>query len=165
MKTRTLIASLVLFLAALSARAETVHQRLEGSAAHKGDGGKAVTAGVMETKTFAGTEAARVTAAMNQWGYVTYWMGLTTPPGAAIIRITVFNTGEPSAVYAVYISGGSKDPVGRITIPADAPKDAPVQIDIPVNLAKEWSGITIKKFSPDNLPGPWIQSVSVVLPK
>lgn len=165
MKTRPLIASLFLLLVGLSVRAENVHQRLEGSAAHKGDGGRAVAAGVMEAKVVAGAEAARVTAAMNQWGYVTYWMGLSTPPGAATIRITVFNTGEPSAVYAVYIAGGGKDPVGRITVPADAPKDAPVQIDIPVNQAKEWSGITIKKFSPDNLPSPWIQSVSVVLPK
>lgn len=163
MKKHILFAS-ALLLACSFARAETIHQRVDGSAAHKGDGGKAVAAGVVETKTFANVEAARVTAAMNQWGYVTYWMGLTTPPGAATVRVTIFNTGEPTATYGVYISGGSKDPVGKLTLPAGAPKDAPVNIDIPVNLDKEWSGITIKKFSSDSLPGPWIQSVSVVLP-
>lgn len=163
MKKHLLFAS-ALFLACSFARAETVYQRVDGAAAHKGDGGNAATAGVVETKTFGNVEAARVTAAMNQWGYVTYWMGLTTPPGAATVRVTVFNTGEPTATYAVYIAGGGKDPVGRIIIPAGAPKDAPVNIDIPVALDKEWSGITVKKFTPDSLPGPWIQSVSVVLP-
>lgn len=153
-----------LLLACSLAWAETVHQSREGSSANKGDGSKAVASGVMETKTVAGVEMARVTAAMNQWGYVTYWMGLTTPPGAAVVRITVLNTGEPTASYGVYIVGGSKDPVGKITIPSDAAKDAPLNIDIPVNLPKEWSGITIKKFSADNLASPWIQSVSVVLP-
>lgn len=164
MKKRILSASAFLLACSL-AWAETVHQQLDGSAAHKGDGSKAVASGVMETKTTASTtEVARVTANMNQWGYVTYWMGLPTPPGASVVRITVFNTGEPTATYGVYIVGGSKDPVGKLTIPADAPKDAPVNIDVPVSLPKEWSGITIKKFSADSLPSPWIKSVSVVLP-
>ncbi len=163
MKKQILFVSAFL-LASSFALAETAYQHLDGSAANKGDGHKAVADGSMETKTFANTEVARVTGSMSQWGYVSYWMGLATPPGPAVVRVTVFNTGEPTATYGVYIVGGGKDPVGKLTIPADAAKNAPVNIDIPVNLPKEWSGITIKKFTPDKLPSPWIQSVSVVLP-
>ncbi len=153
-----------LILAGSLATAETVHQRLDGAAALKGDGGKAIDAGIMEAKTFGTEQAARVTASMNQWGYVTYWMGLTTPPGPAVVRVTAYNTGEATATYGIYIAGGSKDPIGRLSIPADAPKNALVNIDLPVNLTKEWSGITVKKFTADPLPGLWIQSVSVILP-
>ncbi len=164
MTSRSLLVSAVLLLTCALTRAETVHQSLDGSAAHLGEGGKALAAGVLETRTIAHTEVARIGAAMNQWGFVTYWMGRPTPPGRAVIRVTVFNTGEKVALYSVYIAGAANTPLGNLTIPADAPKNRPVNIDIPVDQEKEWSGVILKKFSPDPLPGPWIQAVSVVLP-
>lgn len=162
MKKPLLLCVLVL-ASALCLQAETVHQTSPGSAAYKGDGSNAVKSGAMESKTVKDTALARITGSMSQWGFVTYWMGLRTPPGAATVRIRIFNTGEPVAGYAVYISGGSKDSVGKLDIPAGSPADSFVDVDIPVSLEKEWSGIVIKKTTQDKLPGPWIESVSVLL--
>ena len=164
MKKQIILVASAFLLAGSLSWADTVHQRVSGSSAHKGDGSKAVVSGVMETKIAAKAEVARVTAAMNQWGYVNYWMGLKTPPGAAIIRVCVYNTGEPAADYAIYIAGASKDPIGKLVIPRDAPLNSLVDVDVSVDLPQEWSGIILKKFSADTLPSPWIESVSVILP-
>jgi hypothetical protein len=160
---KTLLFSALILACALCVQAETVHQTAPGSAAYKGDGSNAVKSGAMETKTVKDTSLARVSGSMSQWGFVTYWMGLRTPPGSSVIRVRVFNTGETTASYAVYISGGSKDAVGKLTVPAGTPADSFVDINIPVSLDKEWSGIVLKKTTSDALPGPWIESVSVVL--
>jgi hypothetical protein len=147
----------------LCVQAQTIHQTAPGAAAYKGDGSNAVKSGLMEAKTIKDTALARVTSTMSQWGFVTYWMGMRTPPGDSTIRVRVLNTGEPTATYALYISGGSKDSLGKLTIPAATPADTFVDIDIPVSLDKEWSGIVLKKTTSDAHPGPWIESVSVVL--
>ena len=160
---KTLLVSALFFASAFCLQAETVHQTSPGAAAYKGDGSNAVKSGLMETKTIKDVAVARVTGSLSQWGFVTYWMGLRTPPGASVVRVRVFNTGEPAAGYAVYISGGSKDSLGKLDIPAGSPANSFVNIDIPVSLEKEWSGIVIKKTTKDQLPGPWIESVSVVL--
>ncbi|MFA6962959.1 MAG: hypothetical protein WC205_19555 [Opitutaceae bacterium] len=160
---KTLLVSALLFVSGLCIQAETVHQTAPGSAAYKGDGSNAVKSGLMETKTIKDISLARVAGSMNQWGYVTYWMGLRTPPGASVIRVRVFNTGEPTAGYAVYISGGSKESLGMLDIPAGSPANSFINIDVPVSLEKEWSGIIIKKATKDQLPGPWIESISVLL--
>lgn len=160
---KTLLISALLFVSGLCLQAETVHQTSPGSAAYKGDGSNAVKSGLMETKTIKDAPVARVTGSLSQWGFVTYWMGLRTPPGASVIRVRVFNTGEPTSGYAVYISGGSKDSLGKLDIPAGSPANSFVNIDIPVSLEKEWSGIVIKKTTKDELSGPWIESVSVLL--
>ncbi len=160
---KTLLASALLFALCLPVSAETVHQTLKGTAAHKGDGSGAVESGLMETKVVDNAKVARVQGSMNQWGYVTYWKGQRTPPGAATVRIRVYNTGEPVAGYAVYVSGGPNEPYGKVSIPADAPANSFVDINIPVALAKESSGIILKKTTKDDLPGPWIDSVSVIL--
>ncbi len=158
-----LLATCLLLASALLVQAETVHQTALGSAAYKGDGGNAVKGGLMETKTVKDVPVARVTPSMKQWGFVTYWMGLRTPAGDSTIRIRVLNTEETTADYAVYLSGGPNEPFGRLTIPAGTPADEFVDIDIPVSSDKEWSGIVLKKTTTESLPGPWIESVSVLL--
>lgn len=160
---KTLLASALLLALCLPISAETMHQTLKGTAAYKGDGSDAVESGLMETKVVDNAKVARVKGSMNQWGYVTYWMGQRTPPGTATVRIRVYNTDEPLAGYAVYVSGGPNEPYGKVAIPADAPANGFVDINIPVALAKEWSGIVLKKITKDELPGPWIESVSVIL--
>lgn len=143
--------------------AETVHQTAPASAAYKGDGSNAVKSGLMETKTIKDTALARVTGSMSQWGFVTYWMGLRTPPGTSIVRVRLFNSGETAASYGLYISGGPNESFGKLDILSGTPANSFVDIDIPVSLDKEWSGIVLKKTTSDNHPGPWIESVSVIL--
>lgn len=160
---KALSATALLLALCLPVSAETVHQTLRGTAAYKGDGSDAVESGLMETKVVDNAKVARIKGTMNQWGYVTYWMGQRTPPGAAIVRIRIYNTGEPVAGYSLYLSGGSNDAYGKLAIPEGAAANGFVDINIPVALAKEWSGIVLKKTTKDDLPGPWIESVSVIL--
>ncbi len=160
---KTLLASALVLSLCLPATAETVHQTLRGTAAYKGDGSDAVESGLMETKVVDNAKVARIKGSMNQWGYVTYWIGQRTPPGTATVRIRVYNTGEPVAGYSLYLSGGPNDAYGKVAIPDGAAANSFVDINIPVALAKEWSGIVLKKITKDELPGPWIESVSVIL--
>ena len=141
--------------------AETLHQKREGE-----DGTDKKYLEVKEMKDASGGRIARVKGSMNQWGYVSYWMGIATPEGPSIIRIRVYNDGEPSAAYGVYKHGpDGQELLQKLTIPADAKKDAFVDIDIPVKNAKsEWGGVTLKKFEKNDKPGPWIDTVSVLLP-
>ena len=39
-----------------------------------------------------------------------------------------------------------------------------VTVDVPVDSNQEWSGLTIKKADNSNLPSPWFDTISIVLP-
>ncbi|HSI84413.1 MAG: hypothetical protein ACAI35_12985 [Candidatus Methylacidiphilales bacterium] len=160
MKKRISLVLALSFALAGVALAEKVHQKSEGEAAYAGDGGSALATKKIETKKVDGAEVARVTGATTQWGFVKYWLGIPTPAGHAVIRVRVLKTDEPTAKYALYI--GDKGPLA-LTIPADAKNGDLVDIDIAVDIEKEWSGITLKKVSPDTLPGPWIDSFTVLV--
>ncbi len=160
---KTLLVSSLFLASCLFASAATVHQTATGSSAYKGDGSSALESGLMESKVVENAKVARIKGDMSQWGYVTYWMGRRTPAGTATVRIRIYNTAEPVAGYALYLSGGPNDAYGQLTVPAGTAPDTFVDVDIPVALAKEWSGIVIKKTTKDALPGPWIESVTVLL--
>jgi hypothetical protein len=140
-----------------------VHQSAAGPQAYVG-GDNAVTKGKAEVNTFGSSTCARVKSDMSQWGYVTYWMGIPTPSGNSIIRVRLYNDGEPSAKYAAYITadGGHKG-VGSIVIPEGTPVGEFVDVDLDVYSDSEWSGIVLKKMTKDAEPSPWIESISVIL--
>jgi hypothetical protein len=152
-----------------AAFAETVHQTVNADKLFTGDGGSAVAKGVMETKKVPGAEAgevARVKGNMVQWGFVTAWFGVPTPAGKSVIRIRVYKeAGQKVAKYMLYIAGQSgKSGFGELKIPDDAKDNTFVNIDIPINVNKEWNGLTIKKADKSDLPSLWIDTVSIVLP-
>ncbi|HCE43153.1 MAG TPA: hypothetical protein DET40_06375 [Lentisphaeria bacterium] len=161
--------SLAIFAAVASftmtAYAETVHQTLQGEAACLDAGKSAVEGKVVEVKAVAGTEkAARITGGLAQWGFVSYWFGIPTPAGKSIIRFKIFVEGE-TAAFTVYLHTSSEQvALEQIKIPADAKKNTFVNVDIPVDSKSEWSGIAVKKTEKSDKPGPWISSVSVVIP-
>ncbi|WP_194500020.1 hypothetical protein [Cerasicoccus arenae] len=140
------------------------YQKAEAESAYKGDGGSAKQDGQLEVKSVGDATVARVKDSMAQWGYVTYWMGLPTPAGESKIRFRVLKTEEPTARYIIYVkSAEGQQMLGDLVVPADAANDSFVDVDMPVNFSSEWSGIIVKKASGDNLPSPWIDSVSVLL--
>lgn len=150
-------------LAPFFARAQA-YQTAEAESAYKGDGSAAKQDGQLEIKTLDGATIARVKNSMTQWGYVTYWMGLPTPAGSSKIRFRVYKTDEPIARYLIYVkSTEGQQMVGELTLPADAENDSFVTVDIPVDSTTEWSGIVVKKASADELPSPWIDTVSVLV--
>ncbi len=163
------VAALALSFAGV-AMAETVHQTVYGSKLHTGDGGNAVAKGQMEAKKVDGAasgDVARVKASMNQWGYVTAWFGLPVPQGKSIVRIRLYNeAGQKCAKYMLYIAGQSGNTgFGELKIPADTKENTFVSIDVPISVNKEWNGLTIKKVDKSDLPSPWIDTVSIVLPE
>lgn len=122
----------------------------------------------MEVKEIKGAEdgkVGRVKGSMNQWGFISYWMGIPTPDGKSKIRIRVYNDGQPTATYAVYINVDGQKFIKKIEIPAGAKKNAFVNIDIPIEADAEWSGIFLKKFEKNDKPSPWIDSISVIVPE
>ena len=80
------------------------------------------------------------------------------------MRLNIYKTEDPAAAYALYLSGpnGQKGPI-RFEIPADAKADSFVDVDVPVNMDDEWSGIILKKIDNTDAPGPWIDTISVVV--
>ncbi|MDF3129495.1 hypothetical protein P0Y35_09845 [Kiritimatiellaeota bacterium B1221] len=150
---------------AVPAFSEQVHQSASGDAAYTGSGKAALDVDQVEVKTVENKKVARITPGMSQWGFVTYWMGIPTPSGESIIRLKIWNSGEPAATYAVYFSSkGGQEGLGKITIPENSKANSFVNIDFPVNSEREWSGIVLKKADKQELPGPWIESVQVILP-
>lgn len=164
-------AMVIAFAGFTTAQAEMVHQTVPGAKLHTGDGGNAVAKGQMETKKVAGAEGeagevARIKATMNQWGYVTAWFGLPAPQGKSVIRIRFYNeAGQKAAKYMLYIAGqAGKTGFGELKVPADAKENEFVTIDITVNASQEWNGLTIKKVDKTDLPSPWIDTISIVMP-
>lgn len=151
------------------ALAESVHQSMPGTKLYTGDGGNAVAKGQMETKKVEGAEngeVARVKGKMTQWGFVTCWFGIPAPEGKVIVRVRVYNeAGVKTAKYMLYTNGkAGQSGVGELKLPADAKENTFVNVDVPVNSKDEWSGLVIKKAEKNDLPSPWIDSVSVVIP-
>ncbi|HPO90802.1 MAG TPA: hypothetical protein P5105_03590 [Victivallales bacterium] len=122
----------------------------------------------MEIKEVKGAEegkVARVKGSMNQWGFVSYWLGIPTPDGKSTIRLRVFHDGNSPAIFAVYINLEGQKFIKKIEIPEDAENNTFVNIDIPVETDAEWSGIFLKKFEKSDKPSPWIDSITVLLPE
>lgn len=151
-----------------TAVAETVHQTVPSAKIYTGSGDNAIDKGVMEVKKVDGAtndQVARIKGNMNQWGYVNCWFGVPAPAGKSIVRIRVFNDGQKTAKYLLYIrTSGGQHMIGPLAIPADAKENTFVDVDVPVNASDEWSGLVIKKADKSDLPSPWIDTVSVVLP-
>lgn len=148
-------------LLASVAGAEQVHQKAAGE---KAAGDKKL----IEIKEIKGAESgklARVKGEMNQWGYVSYWMGIPAPAGKSVIRLRIYVDKEPTAAFGVYThSAEGQELVRKLELPADAKPDTFITVDIPVDAKTEWGGVTLKKFEKSDKPGPWIDQVSVVLP-
>ena len=158
---KLIVIALALSLAIFANAEEEVHQKIQGETPTK-------EKKHMEVKEVKGAEdgkVGRVKGSMNQWGFVSYWMGIPTPDGKSKIRIRVYNDGTPTASYAVYISVDGQKFIKKIEIPADAKKNAFINIDIPVEADAEWSGIFLKKFEKNDKPSPWIDSISVLVPE
>ncbi|WP_269542619.1 hypothetical protein [Cerasicoccus fimbriatus] len=160
---KNVVLTVISLLASLSIATANVHQSASGSQAYSGSN-NAVTAEKMETESFDGNTCARVTASMPRWGYVTYWMGIPTPAGTSIIKFRLYNSGEETTTYSVYLdSNGKHEPLGELTIPADTPANSFVDVELSVYSDTKWSGITLKRTGESNGPSPWIQKVSVIL--
>ncbi len=140
---------------------DTVHQKLPAERAQ-------VKKDKVEFKKIEGSnspQVMRMTPDMGQWDMATYWMGLSTPEGKSIIRLRVYNDGGETATFALYRN--SKEGhvlIKKIEIPADAPKDAFINLDFPVESNTEWNGIIVKKFVKTAAPSIWIDEVSVLIP-
>jgi len=149
-----------------TAPAETVHQKAPGESALKGDGKLAKD--VLETKAVEGADSGKVVRAkgsLGQWDYVAYWFGIKVPAGDSVLRFRVYNDGDATASYAIYMRDeNGQNMIGKLEIPADAAKDSFVNIDIPVSATEEWSGVIVKKAEKTDKPSPWIDTISAVLP-
>jgi hypothetical protein len=153
-------------LFALSAFAETVHQKADGDSALKGDGQAAKD--VLEVKPLTEADSGkivRIKGTVGQWDYVAYWFGIQVPAGESTIRFRVYNDGADTASYIVYIqTPNGQDLLGKLEIPAAAQKNAFVNVDLPVKSSEDWSGVLVKKADKTDKPSPWIDTVSAVLP-
>jgi hypothetical protein len=168
---KTLIVTVALLGFGMLALAETVHQSLPADKLYTGDGGNAVEKGQVEAKKVVGAESAggqiaRVKGSMGQWGFVVGWFGVPTPAGKSIVRVRLYN--EPGGKVAKYFLYTRNDKgsngIGELKIPANTPEDTFVNVDVPVNASAEWSGLVIKKAEKNDLPSPWIDTISIVLP-
>lgn len=155
-----------LLLPAFGVFAETVHQRADGDAALKGDGKSAKE--VLETKTDADASSgkiSRVKGTLGQWDYVAYWFGVKVPAGESVLRFHIYNDGSDTASYMIYVKDANgQNMLGKLEIPADAKKDAFINVDLPVKASEDWSGVVVKKADKTDKPSPWIDTVSAVLP-
>ncbi|HBC88492.1 MAG TPA: hypothetical protein DCZ94_16205 [Lentisphaeria bacterium] len=167
MKMRSLAIIAAVFSFTMAAYSESVHQTLPGEAALLNAGKSAVEGKVVEVKTVAGAKnekLARITGTLSQWGFVSYWFGIPTPAGKSVIRFRIYVEGE-TAAFTVYLHTSSEQvALDPIKIPSAAKQNTFVTVDIPVDSKNEWSGIAVKKTEKSDKPGPWIESVSVVLP-
>lgn len=154
----------------LSAYSETIHQTMQGEDAFISGGGmgSALSKGVIEVKSIPdadGGKVGRVVGTAGQWAFVSFWFGQPAPAGKVIIRFKVYNDGSDIAAFGVYTDvKGAQNLVTRFHLPPDAKKDSFVTIDVPFTSADEWSGLVFKKIENSTKPGPWIDSVSIVLP-
>lgn len=150
------------------AMAETVHQTVPSGKMLMGDGSSALKKGKLETKASdAATDkqVARIKGDMPQWGYVACWFGLPAPQGKVIVRIRVLVDDQKAAKYLLYTKTKTDQVmIGELKLPADAAAGTFVNVDVPVNSPEEWSGLIIKKAEKSELPSPWIDTVSIVLP-
>ncbi len=165
MKMRNLAIFAAVMSFALIGYGETVHQTQKGEGACLDGGKSAIEGKVVEIKSVGESgKVARTLGSLAQWGYVSYWFGIPAPAGKAILRFKIYVEGETSA-HSIYIYGenGQVD-LAPLKIPADAKQNTFVTVDIPVDYAKEWSGIAVKKTEKSDKPSPWINSISVVLP-
>jgi len=164
--TNTIIATLAIcLLAGGSAYSETVHQTTRGEDAFAGEGAKAIDKKIIEVKEISDSgKVARVVDSVPQWGYVNYWFGLPAPAGASILRVKLYVDENETANYAFYIKKADGELIEKLQIPADAKPNSFVSIDIPVDLPQEWNGVALKKTDNSDKPGPWIDSISVVVP-
>jgi hypothetical protein len=167
MKTvNSIIVALALCLVAnANAYSETIHQTVTGDAAVAPDGGTALSKKLIEVKTIGSDTVARLTGDVKQWGYVSYWFGIAAPAGKTVLRFKVYVDDTVTADYGVYarLKTGQTF-VAKLVVPADAKKNAFVDIDVPVDSTDEWNGASLKKMDATDKPSPWIGSVSVVLP-
>lgn len=150
----------------LNTLAETVHQKADGDAALKGDGKSAKEVLEVKPSAEAGSgKLVRVKGTVGQWDYVAYWFGLRVPAGDSILRFHIFNDGGDTASYMIYLKDANgQTMLGKLEIPASAPKDSFVNVDFPVKATDEWSGVIVKKADKSANPSPWIDTVSAVLP-
>jgi hypothetical protein len=148
--------------------AESVHQKVQGEVAFAPAGGSALEKNLIEVKSVPDAEegkVARVKSDMNQWGFVSYWFGIPSPAGKSVLRIRIYLDDQPFAEYAAYtINPKGQNMLEKIKLPADAKPNTFVNVDLQVNADAEWSGVAIKKFEKTDKPGPWIDSISIVLP-
>jgi hypothetical protein len=162
-----LTAALMLVMSG-AALAETVHQTVNCDKIRTGDGGNAIEKGKMEAQKVEGADSgqvARMKGSVGQWDYVTCWFGLPAPVGKSIVRFHIYVDGQKTAKCLLYIrSESGQTMVGELKIPADAKEKSFVTVDVPVDAKAEWNGLTIKKAEKSDLPSPWIDTVSVVLP-
>lgn len=164
--TNTIIAALTLsLLASGTARSETIHQTAQGEVARTSGGADAAAQKLIEIRDLpSGEKVARLAGSTPQWGFVNYWFGLPSPAGESTLRVKVWVGEEETGSYAFYIKKEGGDPiVKKLEIPADAPKASFVTIEIPVDMPQEWNGLALKKIAASDKPGPWIDSISVVL--
>lgn len=162
----TILASLALCLVASgTARSESIHQTAQGEVARTSGGADAAAQKLIEIKDLpSGEKVARLAGSTPQWGFVNYWFGLPTPAGQTTLRVKVWVGDEETGSYAFYIKKEGSEPiVKKFEIPADAPKGSFVTIEIPVDMPQEWNGLALKKIAASDKPGPWIDSISVVL--
>ena len=157
-------------LANVSAYSEAIHQTMEGEDAYVSGGGSgsALAKGLIEVKDVPqadGGKVGRVVGSAGQWAFISFWFGQPAPAGKVIVRFKIYVDGTDTAAFGVYTDlKAGQNLVTKLQIPADAKKDSFVNVDIPVDSPEEWSGLSLKKFEKSDKPGPWIDSVSVVLP-
>lgn len=154
----------LLFIAAVSCmvvNAEKIHQKLPGTSFT----GKKELVESKQVKEATNGKVARMSGKMVQWGYVAYWFGIPAPEGKSIVRFKIYVDKTPVAAYGVYIKteNGQKF-IKKLEIPEDAKPESFITIDVPVESDVEWSGLILKKFEKSDKPGPWLDTVSIVLP-
>lgn len=160
----------MILMAVTVLKAEKIHQKINGDAAVLQNQSSAVASGAMEVKEVKDgdrtVKVARPSGKVEQWGFVSYWMGLATPAGKAILRIRIFVDDDDPAHFSVYkISAtGAHEGVKPIRIPDDAKTGSFISLDISLESAENWSGLALKKTEMTANPGPWIESITVVLP-
>ena len=153
---------------ATAASAETVHQKANGDKAFASAGVSALDKKLVEVKDEAKADDGKITRIVGstpQWGFVSYWFGIAAPAGKSTIRFHIYVDADPIADFGVYrLSPSGQEFLAKLKIPADAKPNTYVTVDVPVDAKEDWSGVALKKMVASDKPGPWIDTVSVVLP-
>jgi len=166
MKLSLIAAIMTAFSLNTMAGAAEVHQKTEGENAYTSSGSSALDAGMVETLDVNGATVARVTGAMNQWGFVNYWIGIPAPAGKSTLRVRLYSSADASAKYLLYVSiNGNQKMLKELRVPAETAAGTFVDVDFAVDAEGEWSGIVLKKADTSTNPSPWIDSISVLLPE
>lgn len=167
--TNPVIAALVFSLiTSLNAHSETIHQTIQGENATSSNGSTALSQNIIEVNDVAsadGGKVGRLKGSIKQWGFASYWFGIPAPAGNVTVRFKIYVDGTDTTTIGIYTNLKSgQNFVTKLQIPADAKKGSFVTVDVPISATEEWSGLTLKKFTSDDKPGPWIDSISTVLP-